>query len=138
MRSMRSIRSALPVLLAALALGCGSSGSTGGADGSPGAVVQEFYRHLNAGEYASAMTLYDAEAHEYLEDPSTTEDSTFAEWARLETKSGAIDTVRVLAEDVNETTAIVDFEVVYRDGSTAKHNVRLTHEEGRWKLGMIG
>jgi len=84
------------------------------------------------------MTLYDAEAHEFLEDPSTIEDSSFAEWARLETKSGAIDTVRVLAEEISETTANVDFEVVYRDGSTAKHNVRLTREDGQWKLGMIG
>ena len=116
-----------------LLLGCSSS-----PDNGPAQAVKDFYRHLNNENYRGAMSLYNAEARGVLEDPSTSSAEGFAEWARAETKDGKVDEVRVLQEQADEASATVEYEVVYKDGTRANHTVKLTLEDGAWKLGLIG
>ena len=126
-----SNRLLVPVLALLVVLGCSSGGGTDG----PGQVVQDFYKHLNDGDYDDAMSMYSAETREVLAAP----DSGFAEWAKSETKSGKVDAVEVVSqEDVSDEAATVRYEVVYEDGSKATRSVSLTFEDGVWKLGFIG
>ena len=115
---------------------CSSSSS----DSGPQATVQEFYRHINGGDYASAMTLYSASALELWDDPSIPADSNFEAWAKVETKKGTVDRVEIVEEMIGEgeATAKVSFQVRYADGSAASHTVELVREDGSWKLGLIG
>ncbi len=127
------------VLLLALAagalVGCASSEPVGGA----GQAVQEFYRHLNDGQYSVALSLYNAETRGVLEDPNAASDSAFADWAKLETKGGKVDRVDVVQQDeTGEATASVQYRVVYSDGSSVERKVSMTFEAGKWKLGWIG
>ena len=119
--------------LGLLLLGCSSS-----PDNGPAQAVERFYRHLNNENYRGAMSLYNAEARQILEDPNTASAEGFAEWARVETKDGKVDQLRVLQEQADETSETVEYEVVYTDGTRANHTVSLTLEEGAWKLGLIG
>jgi len=119
--------------LGLLLLGCSSS-----PDDGPAQAVKDFYRHLNNENYRGAMSLYNAEARQVLEDPNTASAEGFAEWARAETKDGEVDEVRVLQEQAEEASATVEYEVVYSDGTRANHTVTLTLEDGGWKLGLIG
>ena len=120
----------VPLLAMLVVLGCSGPKAAG-----PGQAVQDFYRHLNDGNYDDAMTLYSAEARDVLAAP----DSGFADWAKTETKSGKIDGVEVVAEkEVGEQTATVTYEIVYTDGSKVARTVSVTLEDGAWKLGFIG
>jgi hypothetical protein len=127
------LRTLGPLALGLLILGCSS-----GPEGGPAQALDQFYNHLNRENFPEAMSLYNAEARELLEDPNAADDGAFAEWARLETKHGRVDEVRVLQEQAEETSATVEFEVVYTDGTRAQHTVTLTLEDGEWKLGLIG
>jgi hypothetical protein len=100
--------------------------------------VEEFYERLNDGDYRRAMALYNAEARQVLDDPDSASTEGFAEWAKLETKNGTVDRVQVMDERADEENATVDFQVVYSDGTRTVHTVKLTLEEGEWKLGLIG
>jgi hypothetical protein len=130
-RSLR--RKLFPLFIGLLLLGCSSAPASG-----PGQAVQDFYRHLNDENYHGAMSLYNAEAKQVLQDPDSASQEAFAEWARLETKNGRVDEVKLLEEQVEEASATIEYEVLYRDGTRARHSVTLTFEEGEWKLGLIG
>ena len=126
---------ALAVLILCAGLGACSSSST---DSGPEATVREFYRSINEGDYSNAMTLYSAEALDLWEDPEVVANSSFADWAKGETKSGEVDRVEIVQETLTEKTANVKFEVRYSDGSATSRTVDLVQEDGRWKMGLIG
>lgn len=123
----------LSASLACVLLYCASPPQPPGPEQS----VEQFYRHLNDGNYTEAMSLYNAKTLDVLEDPQNTNDGGFAQWAQLETKQGTVDHVRVLNAHVQDTAATVDYEVIYRDGSTKRASVELTQEDGQWKLGLV-
>jgi hypothetical protein len=103
---------------------------------APSQAVKRFYQHLNDGAYTEAKGLYNAEVLGVLNDPSASDDD-FRAWARQETKSGIISEVKIINSAVEETTADVDFELVYEDGTLEQRRVSLTQEDGAWKLGFI-
>lgn len=127
-------RSLAPVLLGLLVLACSSPAPPSG----PTEAVEQFYRHLNAGNFGKAKALYSAEARSTLADPDSASDEGFAQWAGIETKDGKVDEVRVTQEDTQETQAVVEYEIVYKDGTRATRSVKLTMEDGEWRLGLIG
>ena len=126
-----SYRTLLTILLCALPLAC-SSAPTG-----PEQAIQEFYQHLNAGDYPQAMSQYNSEARGIFEDPATVGESVFDEWARIETKDGKVDRVQVVQQEASDDRATVEFQIVYTDGTRVSRRVTLTHESGEWKLGLI-
>ena len=126
-----SYRALFTILLCALPLAC-SSDPTG-----PEMAIQEFYGHLNDGDYTQAMALYNSDARGTFEDPEAVGDSMFDEWARTETKHGKVDRVRVVEEQATEYQASVQFEIVYTDGTRASRSVTVLQESGAWKLGFI-
>jgi hypothetical protein len=102
----------------------------------PERTLRTFYDNLNAGEYASAIELYDDDFREFLEDPAQSGMS-FADWARTETKNGTVDDLRVLKETAGPGTSQIEFEVEYADGSRNRRKVSLTEVGGEWRLGGI-
>ena len=127
------------ISLVALALFGGAAGCSSGPDDGPDAVVRQFYDHLNDGAYDRALALYSAEAKAALVDPEAADSrELFAEWAQIETKEGKVDEVRVIDQSAEESSATIEFEVVYSDGSRASRKVELTRVDGGWKLGLIG
>jgi len=133
-----TLRRVIGVVLAALLVLAGAGCASGPSEG-PQQSIEQFYRHLSDGDYRGAMSLYSAEARKVLEDPNSASDAGFAEWAKLETKDGAVDAITVVQqEDQDETSASVVYRVVYRDGSTVDRTVTMTLEDGQWKLGLIG
>ena len=115
----------LPLFLGLLLLGCSPTEKVG----APGQAVESFYQHLNERNYRAAIALYNAEAREILDDPNAATPAGFAEWAQLETKDGRVDSIHVVQEQAEETTATVDYEIVYRDGTRATRNVSMTQNE---------
>jgi len=129
----RKLGTILTALLCALSVAC----APGGAPDGPGQAVQQFYRHLNDEAYNDARRLYNAEALAVVGNPEVTSDAAFGSWAQAETKSGIISEVEIVASTVDESTASVEFEIVYDDGSREKRSVELTQEDGQWRLGFI-
>ena len=130
----RAVRRTLfPLVLGLLLAGCSGQETSG-----PGAAVEAFYDHLNSGNYVAAKALYTAEMRDMLHDPASASDAGFVEWARTETRDGSIDTVRITQEETDENDgATVEYELVYRDGSTARHTVTMKLEDDAWKLGLV-
>ena len=126
-----SYRTLFTILLCALPLAC-SSAPTG-----PEQAIQEFYRHLNEGDYTQAMSQYNGEARGIFADPEAAGESVFDEWARIETKDGKVDRVQVVQQEASDDHASVEFQIVYTDGTRVSRSVTLTHESGKWKLGLI-
>jgi hypothetical protein len=131
---MRRNSAALLASILVLAVAACSAPSS---DGGPEQTLQEFFRQINDGDYASAMTLYSSEALELWEDPAIAGDSSFEDWAKSQTKSGSVDRVTVVDKSEGEKTAKLEFEVVYSDGAKARHTVELVQEDGLWKMGLI-
>lgn len=129
-------RRLLPLLLTAAAFACSGPSQPGD---SPGGTLDQFYRDLNAGDFAGAMAAYSSEALDVWEDPGLTQDTSFADWARSETRGGTVDSVRILDEQRANSADQTDvqFEVLYADGSTARHKVRVVLEDGRWRMGLV-
>jgi len=126
---------ALIVLLALVVggiLGCGPSQEGETEAGGPGGAVQSFYRHLNDGDYPEAKVLYTSEARQALDDPEM-----FGSWAEQATRKGTISKIEIINSTVEETSATVEFEIVFDDGSKEPHTVELVDEDGQWKLGLI-
>jgi hypothetical protein len=121
-------------MLALLVAGCSSEPPEEG----PGDAVELFYRHLNEGNYGGAKALYSSQARSILEDPDSADDAGFAEWAKLETKEGQIESVNVVSESEEEDAAALDYEIVYTDGSRVQRKVTMVRENGDWKMGLIG
>ncbi len=133
----------LALTIAALALaaaaGCSSDSEpppTPQASG-PEEALQEFYRSLNDGDYASAMLLYGQAALDVWEDPALAGESSFEKWARDHTHGGQIDSVSVIRESAAGPATNLEYKLVFRDGASVQHKVDLVQEEGRWKLGLI-
>lgn len=118
------------VIAGALACGPSQEGETDA--GGPGGTVQSFYRHLNDGAYPEAKALYTAEARQALDDPEM-----FSSWAKQATREGTISKIEIVDSKVEETSAKVEFEIVFDDGSKEPHTVELVDEGGQWKLGLI-
>jgi hypothetical protein len=143
----RSLHCRLAALALAAIAAVGCSGApeppeapAAGSAADPGATLDEFYRHLNGGDFASAMALYSTEALEVWEDPALAGGASFANWAREQTRDGQVERVRVLGTERpggTEGPAELDYEVVYADGGTARHSVSLVREEGGWRMGLI-
>ena len=131
---MRRTSAAILASILVLAVAACSAPSS---EGGPEQTLQEFYRQINDGDYASAMTLYSSEALDLWEDPAIAGDSSFADWAKGQTKSGSVDRVNVVEKNEGEATASIEFDVVYSDGATARHTVEMVQEDGRWKMGLI-
>jgi len=132
--SRQLLRVCLPLCLGMLILGC----SSGEPPAGPADAVQTFYEHLNNGDYGKAMELYNAEARKVLADPDSASAGAFAEWAKEATKDGTIELVDVMNENEGEAGATVEYQVRYSDGTRSVHTVKLTFEDGSWKLGLIG
>jgi len=135
---MRGFKSLLLLLALAglLMSGCASSDE---AAGEAAQTVQEFYEHLNDGNYDAARSLYNAEARGVLLDPNSASDEAYSAWAELETKEGKIDRVEIVGEEETpEEGTSVQYRVVYSDGSSVERAVAVTLEQGKWKIGLIG
>ena len=131
---MLNRRPLLPLLVLALGLmlACSQSGEAEG----PGGAVQLFYQQLNDGNYNAAKEMYNSEVRATLDDPEVSSAAGFRTWANTQTKDRTISKVEILESTADETGATIDYEIVYRDGSTKKSRVRLIQEEGGWKLGF--
>ena len=130
----RSLRLLLALSACGLLFSCGGGSE---ANGAPGLAVQQFYESLNAGDYAAAKRLYNAETLQVLDDPDLTSDAAFREWAETVTRKGSVSRVRILDSNTDADGGTVSYEVVFRDGSTYPSEVAVTQEDGRWKLGLI-
>jgi hypothetical protein len=127
-RSLPLVLLLLPVLM----LSCSQSTDEGG----PGGAVKRFYTHLNNGDYQAAKEMYDAEVRKTVDDPELFSEAGFRSWAEEQTKRRSIARVEVLQATGDETATDVEYEITYRDGSSKKSRVRLTQEEGEWRLGF--
>jgi len=127
-------RSSLAIILLAfgLMLACSQSGEAEG----PGGAVQLFYEQLNDGNYNSAKDMYSTEARATLDDPELSSAGGFRTWANTQTKERSITNVEVLQEERDDSGSTIDYRITYRDGSTKTSQVRMTEEEGAWKLGF--
>lgn len=125
--------SILIILTALCVAGC-SSGGGRAEEGTPGAAVQTFYDHLDSGAYDAAQAMYSNAAREIVADPEM-----FRSWAAQATRDGTIDKVVIVGSTIAEsqTDASVDFDIAFRDGSTAAYSVDLVDEGGEWKLGLV-
>lgn len=99
---------------------------------TPGGAVQVFFQHLNDGHDQEALAMYTDEARQALEDPEV-----FRSWADQSTRERTIDHVRIGDVALEETSATVEFEIVYQDGVTVQRKVELTGGDGDWKMGLI-
>ena len=126
------IASMLLVLLTLSLAGCSTSEQA--EEGTPGATVQTFYRHLGNGDYDDAQALYSAEAREIVADLEM-----FKSWAEQATHQGSIDKVLIIDSSVaeTETSAVVEFELEFEDGSSEIYSVELLDEGGEWMLGLV-
>ena len=147
MRARLVLLSAIALAVCLLPAGCSKdeeepadtgTASTAPDPSSPGALVKEFYDHLNAGHYDAALGLYAADARSTLTDPNLGGQEGFASWAKEETKGGSIQEVSILGDMAGSESASVDYEIVYKDTSKARRSVTLTREGGSWKMGMVG
>jgi len=123
----------LMLLLVALSwAGCSQSGQA--EEGTPGAAVQAFYGHLGDGAYGDAQAMYSEETREIVAAPEM-----FRSWADQATRQGSIDKVVIVDSSVAEgqTSASVEFELAFEDGSTETYSVELVDEGGAWKLGLV-
>ena len=111
--------------------------SSGPQEGSPGHTVQQFFERLNDGNYDSAKALYDADALQAVDDPAVSSPEAFSQWALSETKRGTLSDVRILESETGESEAQIDYELRYMDGSSKRGSVRLTQEQGQWRLGLV-
>jgi hypothetical protein len=53
------------------------------------------------------------------------------------TRKGTISKIEIVDSTVEETSATVEFEIVFDDGSKEPHTVELVDEGGQWRLGLI-
>lgn len=122
------------LFLATVLTSVGCSRSEQPEEGTPAAAVQTFYDHLGEGAYDAAQAMYSAEAREVVADPEL-----FRSWADQATHQGSIDKVVILSSSVAEdqTSASVDFELGFTDGSSEAYSVELVDEGGEWKLGLV-
>jgi len=134
-------RSASALFVLTLSLyGCASEPASdpAPAESGPSAAVRQFYDRLNAGDHAAAIELYSSEARGMVVEPSGST-AGFSGWAEVETKGRTVVEVRVVstAEHAGGGGADVQFEVRYRDGTSATRQVSVMQEGGAWKLGFI-
>lgn len=141
MRVSRSSRAssflcAVVTVLALVApLGCSPGGSVLG--GSPETTVKAFYEHLNKAEYSKAKDLYTTEARQLVDGQLMALAGGFAKFAEHETKGGTIQEVKIFSAEARGEGATVQYQVLYRDRSSATKSVSLTKEGGSWKMGVI-
>ena len=134
MHNGRLMAAALLATVTLIVACSGSDQATG-----PGGAVQRFYEHLNAGDYAAAKSLYNAEALRLLNDPEFSSDEGFANWAKGHTRDGSISEVTILGtEELESGETRVEFQINYEDGSSTTAEVTATEEDGEWKLGLLG
>ncbi len=119
------------VLACSLGLACST------ADSEATTAVKTFYGHLNDGNYADAMSLYDSATREQIEDPDDAGSSVFSDWAEIETKDGKFDSLEVVEETETDGETVVLFDVHYTDGTSKRAQVSLKQENGEWKLGFL-
>ena len=129
----RSVRPALLALACCVVVSCAS----GEQEGTPGHAVQQFYDHLNEGRYDAATELYGSEARGLIDDPAFSSEDAFHEFALAETKQRTVSGVNVIDSQTDEAEAEVEYEVRYEDGSSKRGTIRLTREDGVWKLGLV-
>ena len=124
----------VPVLcLLALCAACSSSSSTSEAE----LAIQQFYDRLGSEDYTAALSLYKTDVREALQISGGQVDQGYVEWAQEETKMGKVNGIEVVEESVDGDTAEVKYRIAYGDGSTSDRSVKLTREDGEWKLGYI-
>ena len=104
----------------------------------PGGVVQNFYSHLNEGDYGAAKALYSSDALAVIDDPEFSSPEAFQTWAIDHTRQGTIDSVSIVGTEEDEAQTLVEYQVNYSDGSTVTHEVTVTQEDGVWKMGLLG
>lgn len=104
---------------------------------SPSDTVEQFYALLNVGEYAKAKELYNSEAKQVAEGQLLELGGGFSKFADLETRFGTIREINIVNSRERGEGAAVDYEIVYKDGSSVNKTVRLTKEKGWWRLGLI-
>lgn len=134
---MTSRRASWTALILAVGLIAGCSGGSSEEEG-PGGAVQQFYRHLNDGDYAAAKAMYSAEVLAVLDDPEVSSEEGFRSWARTETKEGSVSAVDILGEEAAEEEVRIEYRVDYRDGTSKTGSVTVTQRDGVWKLGFLG
>ena len=124
----------LPVLcLLVLCAACSSSTSTSETE----LAIQQFYDELGAENYTSVLDMYTADVRQALEISGGQVDQGYIEWGQAETKMGKVDRIEIIEESTEGETTVVKYRVVYGDGSAVERSVKLTQEDGKWKLGYI-
>jgi hypothetical protein len=121
----------IPVLcLLALCAACSSGSSTSETE----LAVQQFYDRLGAEDYTAVLDLYSADVRDALQISGGQVDQGYVEWAQEETKMGKVNGIEIVEESVDGDTAEVKYRIAYGDGSTSDRSVKLTQEDGEWKL----
>ena len=132
MRREGWIRS-IVVLLVAVLPHCAPSDVAGG----PQDTVKTFYRHLDEGSYEAAKQLYDDSVRTVLDDPESSSEEGFRAWVRKETKNGIVSRLEIDNPTVTESSARLNYAIVYEDGTRERRSVTLTRHDEQWKLGFI-
>lgn len=101
----------------------------------PEEAVEAFYQHLSSGAIDQAKALYSTEVQKSLADLPVDE---FADWVDRETKQGSVERIQVISIQSTENQSKIEYDIVYRDGSTKRSKVDLTLEAGTWRLGWVG
>ena len=130
MRRTWHVLSAVSLALAVAAAGCEGTKGGGVSAKAPNEVVKAGYMAANAGQYS--------EADKYLSSPGLNlvkreMGGTKNLWDQV-TRSGTIDKIEILKEEVRGEGAKVYLRTHFKDGQTLKDSVPLIKETGEWKI----
>lgn len=121
------------IFLSATAFGNGNGSSAS----SPSDVVIEFYDCVKSGDYEGLVKFMKG-SDNYTDEVKNQFVNSFEKNYEAQKKSnGGIDEVTIIEENINETgdVATVKINVVFEDGSKKEDEMRLSKENGKWKIG---
>jgi hypothetical protein len=101
----------------------------GGGGASPGEVLKTAHLAANAGRYSEANGYLSSSVVEAARSSGV---DLQAVWDQA-THNGQIQRLELLSSQVRGEGAIVQYQVVYRDGSSETNATRMVQERGRWK-----
>ena len=123
---MKKIRRALLTIFVLTILSACSGSNT------PAEVVEQFYRHMSAGEVSQAYQLFTTDTRKMAEEFGGL--SVLAGKSEKIQKKGGITEIKVVKEETTGELAVVEMEVTYGNGEKSVHEDKLVKVDGEWKM----